>query len=103
PVAAGDEVARALGLAREKVTVHVTLLGGAFGRKAKPDFIVEAALLAREAGAPVRVQWSRDDDIRHGYYHTVSAQRLDAALDARGGITAWRHRSAFPSISATFE
>lgn len=97
------EVARALGWKLAQVTVHVTLLGGAFGRKAKPDYCAEAALLARAMGAPVRMQWTRDDDLRNSYYHTVSAQRLTAGLDAQGRITAWRHRSAFPSIGSTFE
>ena len=86
----------------EKVTVHVTLLGGAFGRKSKPDFICEAAWLAREVNAPVRVQWTREDDIRNSYYHAVAAHRLEAGMDAQGKVIAWRHRSAYPSISATF-
>jgi isoquinoline 1-oxidoreductase beta subunit len=103
PQTAQREVATALGLSPEQVTVHVTFLGGGFGRKSKPDFIVEAALLAKQAGAPVRVQWTRADDLRHAYYHTVSAQRLDAGLDARGAVTAWRHRTAFPSIGSTFQ
>lgn len=102
PQTARDEVAAALGIAPSKVTVHVTFLGGGFGRKSKPDFLVEAALLARAAKAPVRVQWTRDDDIRHAYYHTTSAQALAAGLDAGGNVTAWRHRIAYPSISSTF-
>jgi len=84
------------------VTVHVTLLGGAFGRKSKPDFICEAAFLSREVGAPVRVQWSREDDLRNSYYHTVAAHHLEAGLDANGRVTAWLHRSAYPAIGATF-
>jgi len=102
PQAARKEVADALFLDEAAVTVHVTLLGGGFGRKSKPDFIVEAALLSREVKAPVRVQWTRDDDLRHDYYHTVSAQRFDAALGADGAVQAWRHRTAFPSIGSTF-
>ena len=86
----------------EKVTVHVTLLGGGFGRKSKPDFVCEAAWLAREVGAPVRVQWTREDDLRNSYYHSVAAHRLEAGMDAQGMVVAWRHRSAYPSISATF-
>jgi isoquinoline 1-oxidoreductase subunit beta len=97
-----DEVAGALGLPVEKVTVHVTFLGGAFGRKSKPDFAVEAALLSREAGAPVKVVWTREDEIQHGYYHAVAAQHLEAGLDAKGRVIAWLHRSAFPSIGSTF-
>ena len=84
------------------ITVHVTLLGGGFGRKSKPDYVCEAAYLAREVGAPVRVQWTREDDLRHSYYHSVAAHRLEAALDSSGKVTAWLHRSAYPAISATF-
>ncbi len=102
PQAARDEVATALGVPKENVTAHVTLLGGAFGRKSKPDFAVEAALLAREVGAPVKVTWSREDELRHGYYHTVTAQHLEGALDRNGRVTGWLQRSVFPSISSTF-
>lgn len=102
PQAARSEVASALGLSTAKVTVHTTLVGGGFGRKSKPDYVVEAALLARAAGAPVRVQWTREDDIQHDYYHAVSAQRFDAGIAADGSLTAWRHRTAFPPIRSTF-
>jgi isoquinoline 1-oxidoreductase beta subunit len=102
PNDARNTVAEYLKVDAAKVTVHVTLLGGAFGRKSKPDFICEAAFLARETGAPVRVQWSREDDMRHSYYHAVAAHRLEAGLDAAGKVSAWLHRSAYPSISATF-
>ena len=102
PQDAQEAVATALGIPKANVTIHVTFLGGGFGRKSIPDFIVEAALLARAAGAPVRVQWTRDDEIRHAYYHTHSAQALAAGLDAGGNLLAWRHRLAYPSIGATF-
>jgi isoquinoline 1-oxidoreductase beta subunit len=103
PQDARATVAEYLGIDEAAVTVNVTLLGGGFGRKSKPDFICEAAFLAREAGMPVRVQWSREDDIRHSYYHSVSAQRLEAALGEDGKVEAWLHRAAYPSIGATFE
>lgn len=102
PQAARTEAARALGVSEDKVTVHVTFLGGGFGRKSKADFVSEAVLLAREAGVPVRVQWTREDDVQHDYYNTVSAQRLSAGLDERGKVIAWRHRTAFPPIATTF-
>jgi isoquinoline 1-oxidoreductase beta subunit len=102
PQAARTEVAKALGIDPAKVTVHVTLLGGGFGRKSKPDYVVEAALVAREAGVPVRVQWTREDDVRHDYYHSTSAQRLVAGLDEQGRVIAWHHRTAFPPIQSTF-
>ncbi len=102
PQAARDTVALALKMPVEDVQVHVTLLGGGFGRKSKPDFIVEAALLAKESGKPVKVVWTREDDIQHDYFHTVAAQHLEGGLDASGKVTAWLHRTAFPSITATF-
>jgi|CZKU01.1.fsa_nt_gi isoquinoline 1-oxidoreductase beta subunit len=102
PQAAKTEVAKALGLDESQVTIHVTLLGGGFGRKSKPDYVVEAALVSKEMGAPVRLQWTREDDIQHDYYHSVSAQRLVAGLDDAGKVVAWRHRIAFPTISSTF-
>jgi isoquinoline 1-oxidoreductase beta subunit len=96
-------IAEALGVKKADVTVHVTLLGGGFGRKSFADFSVEAARLAREMGAPVRVQWTRTDDLQHSSYHAVSAQALAAGLDAEGNVVAWRHRIAYPSISSTFK
>lgn len=102
PQAARAEVARVLGLGEDKVTIRVTLLGGAFGRKSKADFISEAAFLSREVGAPVRVQWTREDDLKHGYYNATSAQRLRAGLDERGKVIAWHHRTAFTPIASTF-
>src|SRR5688572_7161946 len=103
PQATRDNVAKRLGLAADKVTVHVTLLGGGFGRKSKPDFAIEAALLSKEmGGAPVKVTWTRDDDLHHDFFHTVSMERLQAGLDAQGKATSWLHRSAAPTIISTF-
>jgi len=102
PAATQATVAQALGIPPEQVTVHVTLLGGGFGRKSKPVFVAEAALLAQEMGAPVKVQWTREDDIRHGYFHTVSQQKVEAALDEEGRPIAWHHRTVFPPIGSTF-
>jgi isoquinoline 1-oxidoreductase beta subunit len=102
PQAARTEVARVCETTEDKVTVHVTLLGGGFGRKSKADFVSEAAFLAKQMGVPVRVQWTREDDVRHGYYNACNAQRLRAALDARGTVTAWHHRTALTPIGATF-
>ena len=83
--------------------MHTTLLGGGFGRKSKCDFAIEAALLSKEmGGAPVKVVWTREDDIRHGFYHTVTAERFEAGLDAANKVVAWRHRSAAPSFMANF-
>jgi isoquinoline 1-oxidoreductase beta subunit len=102
PQAARTEVARVLGMDEAQVTVHVTLLGGAFGRKSKADFVSEAAFLSKAAGVPVRVQFTREDDIHNDYLNTVSAQHLTAGLDKNGKVLAWRHRTAFPPIGSLF-
>jgi isoquinoline 1-oxidoreductase beta subunit len=103
PQATRENVAKRLGLPLEKVTVHVTLLGGGFGRKSKPDFATEAAFLSQQMGGrPVKVVWTRDDDLHHDYYHTVSVERLHAGLDAQGKTTAWLHRSVAPTIVSIF-
>ena len=102
PQSARDTVAATLGIDKELVTVNVTLLGGGFGRKSKADFSAEAAWLARETGRPVKVTWSREDDIRHGYLHSVSAQYFRAGIDGDGNTDTWLHRTAFPSIMSTF-
>jgi isoquinoline 1-oxidoreductase beta subunit len=91
------------GLTPAQIRINVTLLGGAFGRKSKCDFAEEAVYLSKQLGAPVLVQWSREDDIRHDYFHSVSAQRLEAGLDESGSVTAWRHRLCYPSIFSTFD
>jgi isoquinoline 1-oxidoreductase subunit beta len=99
-----DTVAKQLGFKAEQVTVNVTLLGGGFGRKSKPDFVVEAALLSKAMeGKPVKVQWTRDDDLQHDYYHAVALEHMEAAIDeGTGKPVAWLHRSAAPSIQTTF-
>jgi isoquinoline 1-oxidoreductase subunit beta len=99
-----EDVAKNLGMKPEDVTVHVTLLGGGFGRKSQCDFAIEAALMSKAmGGAPVKVIWTREDDLKHGYYHTVSAERIDAGLDASGKVVAWRHRSVAPTIVSIFK
>lgn len=103
PESARKTVAEKLGLKVDQVTVHVTLLGGGFGRKSKPDFIAEAALVSKAMdGRPVKLQWTRDDDLHHDYFHAVSVQHLEAALDDKGMPVAWLHRSAAPTIRSTF-
>ncbi len=102
PQATQQTVATELGIDPKTVKVNVTLLGGAFGRKSKPDFVVEAAYLAQRSGSPVKVFWSREDDIRHDYYHAISAQYYHAGLDNQGRVTAWLQRTAFPSYGSLF-
>jgi isoquinoline 1-oxidoreductase beta subunit len=102
PQAVQDTVAAALGINKKDVECHVTLLGGGFGRKSKPDYVAEAALLSKAVGKPVKVSWSREDDIRFDYYHTVSAMYVKASVDDKGKPTAWLQRCAFPTLMSTF-
>ncbi|AOY97677.1 acylaldehyde oxidase (plasmid) [Cupriavidus sp. USMAA2-4] len=104
PQGALESVAKHVGLEAKDVTLHLTLLGGGFGRKSMADFISEAALVSKAmGGTPVKLQWTRDDDIRHDYYHTVSVERMESVLDASGKPAAWLHRSAAPTIASTFK
>jgi isoquinoline 1-oxidoreductase beta subunit len=100
PQAVQDTVAKAVGISPKDVTCHVTLLGGGFGRKSKPDYVAEAAVLSKQLGKPVKVVWTREDDIRFDYYHAVAAMYIKAATDERGRPTAWLQRSVFPPIGA---
>ncbi len=102
PFGARGDIAKALGMPIEKVRVNVTLLGGGFGRKSKCDFAIEAALLSQKTGQPIKVQWTREDDLMHGFYHTTSVERLEAALDDKGKVTGLRYNSVAPSILSTF-
>ena len=97
-----EDVAKTLGIPEDSVTVNVTLLGGGFGRKSKCDFAIEAALLSKELGVPIKVQWTREDDLHHDFLHTVSVERIEAGLDSNNKVVAWRHRSVAPSIGSTF-
>jgi isoquinoline 1-oxidoreductase beta subunit len=103
PQAARDRVMKRLNLPADKVKVNVTLLGGGFGRKSKADFVVEAALVSKEMGGqPVKLTWTREDDLHHDYLHAVCAQHLEAGLDANGKINSWLHRTAEPTIVSIF-
>lgn len=96
-------VAQVLGLRPDQVEIHTTFLGGGFGRRANvaSDFVVEAAHVARGLDRPVKVVWTREDDIRGGYYRPMALHRLEAALDPAGGMpVAWRQRIVTPSILA---
>jgi isoquinoline 1-oxidoreductase beta subunit len=103
PGGARGDIAKALGVKPEQTVVHDTLLGGGFGRKSKCDFAIEAALLSKDmGGAPVKVVWTREDDIRHDFYHTVTVDHFEAGLDANNKVIAWRHRSAAPTFMSNF-
>lgn len=104
PAAAQEAVAKRLKLKPENVKVHVLLLGGGFGRKSKPDYVDEAAIVAQAmpAGTPVKLVWTREDDIHHDYLHTVSAEHLEAVVGKDGKVQSWLHRSAAPTIASLF-
>ncbi|HET9551374.1 MAG TPA: xanthine dehydrogenase family protein molybdopterin-binding subunit [Anaeromyxobacteraceae bacterium] len=97
PSWAVEPVARALGIAPAKVTLHTTFLGGGFGRRAMPDFVLEAVQVSKAVGGPVQVTWTREDDMRHDFYRPPGRNELRAGLDAAGRLVAWHHRVRTPS------
>ncbi len=101
PQFARDAVADALGMEKKDVIVNVTLLGGGFGRKSKPDYVVEAAVIAKQTGYPIRLLWTREDDVHHDFYHALSAQNIKVAINKKNEVVGWYHKTAFPSIGAT--
>jgi len=100
-------VARALGIpadaAAERITVHVLRSGGAFGRRYYSDFAIDTALLARQAGRPVKIVWTREDDMQHGYSRPAGVHRIRASVDSRGAISTWQHKLAGHSRAAYLE
>ncbi|HEX2256842.1 MAG TPA: molybdopterin cofactor-binding domain-containing protein, partial [Afifellaceae bacterium] len=86
-----EMVAEALGFDLEQVTVHQCYMGGAFGRRSLADYAVEAALIAREAGRPVKLIWTREEDLAHGMFRPQAFQCVEAATDAAGQVVGWRH------------
>jgi isoquinoline 1-oxidoreductase beta subunit len=103
PQAVQDIVSKELGISKEDVICHVTLLGGGFGRKSKPDYVAEAAILSKKVGRPVKVVWTREDDIKFDYYNAVASMYMKAALGVHGKPTAWLQRSVFPPIPSIFD
>jgi len=94
--------AQITGLPEEAIEVHTTLLGGGFGRRFEQDFVMEAIQLSKEIGAPVKVIWSREDDVGHDFYRPATYNRLAGGLDASGNPVAWTHRVVGPSIMTRF-
>jgi isoquinoline 1-oxidoreductase subunit beta len=95
-------LASALQMPQDALTIHITLIGGGFGRRLNIDYGVEAALISRAAGAPVKVIWTRDDDIKHDYYRPISRHHMQAGLDKNGLVTSWLHHIAAASTDSTF-
>jgi isoquinoline 1-oxidoreductase beta subunit len=94
-----DSVAQASGLDPDQVKVNVTLMGGGFGRRLEHDYGVEAALVSKAANAPVKVLWTREDDMRNSTYRPASYHKLSAVIDSQGWPVAFTHRIVAPSIS----
>jgi len=103
PQGAQATISSELGTPVEDVVCHVTLLGGGFGRKSKPDYVAEAAVLSKKVGRPVKVVWAREDDVKFDYYNAVAAMYMKAAVDEKGKPTAWLQRSVFPPITSIFD
>ncbi|HEU5262570.1 MAG TPA: xanthine dehydrogenase family protein molybdopterin-binding subunit [Gemmatimonadales bacterium] len=94
--------AEVLGLPKERVRVHTTLSGGGFGRRLEPDFVSEAVRVSKAVGAPVKVIWSREDDMRNGFYRPTTYNRFAAGLDGSGRLLAWTHRIAGTPLRLKF-
>jgi isoquinoline 1-oxidoreductase beta subunit len=95
-------LASALGIPASAITIHITLLGGGFGRRLNIDYGVEAALISKAAGAPVKVIWTREDDVRHDFYRPMSHHRLRAGIDSQNQVTSWMHHIAAPSTDGMY-
>ena len=85
-------------LTPDKIKIHQTYLGGGFGRRANMDFVIQAIMLSQAAGAPVKLIWTREEDVQHDVYRPVSTTRIKAGLDSTGNLVAWQQRIASPSI-----
>ena len=96
--AARETAAQITGLAPEKVQIHTMYLGGGFGRRGRPDFVAEAVEISKVAGIPVKLQWTRDDDMQHDFYRPASYTKFAAVLDAEGNPTVWNVRVVCPSF-----
>ena len=95
---AQHQIGRHTGLKPETIKVHTTFLGGGFGRRSEYDFVVEAVQISKQLGVPIKVIWTREDDLHHGVYRPSTYNRMAAAIDAQGALSGWQHRIAGPSI-----
>jgi isoquinoline 1-oxidoreductase beta subunit len=102
---AQEATAKALGISRDKVKLHDMLMGGGFGRRGPrdADFVVDAVLLAKEVGKPVKVMWTREDDVHNGRFRPLSAHLLRAGFDPSGKLVAWHHRLVGDRVTPFFD
>jgi isoquinoline 1-oxidoreductase beta subunit len=99
PETARDNIVKTLGLDPESVVVHTTLLGGGFGRRLFVDYVDEAVEISKSIGKPVQLVWTREDDMRNGFFHPASVERMRAALSDDGRLLAWQHKSVGSDLS----
>jgi isoquinoline 1-oxidoreductase beta subunit len=99
PEVAQSETANMLGLPQNSVKVHITLLGGGFGRRLFADYVPEAVEISRAIGKPIQVIWTRSDDMRHGFFHPMDIERIAGGLDADGRPVVWLQRSVGSNLS----
>ena len=91
PEALQNGLVKLFGLLPEQITIHMPRIGGAFGRRYYVDYAMDAAILSKKVGKPVKLSWTREDDIKHDWYRPASVQKLVASLDASGKISGWQH------------
>jgi isoquinoline 1-oxidoreductase beta subunit len=86
------------GLTPDKVHIHTTYVGGGFGRRSDPDFVIDAVVASKAVGKPVKVVWIREEDLKHDLYRAATFQRIQAGLDSQGRVTGWHHKVSCTSI-----
>jgi isoquinoline 1-oxidoreductase beta subunit len=91
------------GLPPEKINIHTTNMGCGLGRRADPDFVAEAVVVAKVLGKPVKVVWTREEDIKFGLFRAATAQRVEAGLDSQGNLTGWSHKAVAGSLMQRIE
>jgi isoquinoline 1-oxidoreductase beta subunit len=94
PGGASEMIARMTGLARKDIEIRMTRAGGGFGRRLENDFVAEAVLVAKAAGKPVKLMWTREDDLQHDFYRPFGVHALSATLDRHKQVSGWTHRCA---------
>jgi isoquinoline 1-oxidoreductase beta subunit len=97
PAGASRSAAAVTGLAREKITVEMPRVGGGFGRRLTTDYVAEAAIISKKTGSPIKLFWSREDDLKHDFFRPAGVHEMSAGVDSEGNVTAWTQRLASAS------